>query len=117
MERKILTSSALEDFVDLDQSDHKTKDLARLFLEAMNDWPTTDLTNIEEFISVVENYFGYPLTVTKISNKKLSGQNAWQIEAGSSLTELIDISTRLCNQSDFRIIVENILTYYEAEYS
>jgi hypothetical protein len=113
MHKKIETSSELDDLVDLDQTDHVTKDLTYLFLAAMNDWPTTDLTNIQEFINSVENYFGSPLTIDKISIKEFNANNAWQVEAGASLTELIDTSIKFCDQSDFRLIVESILTYYE----
>jgi hypothetical protein len=112
MDRKTLTSSTLEDLVDLDQTDQASKHLARQLLAAMNDWPTADLT-IQEFVTVVENYFGRPLTIDRISQKRFNGQNAWQVEAGSSLAELIEMSTKLCNQSDFRTIVQDIVNYYE----
>jgi hypothetical protein len=115
MGRKILTSATLENFVDHDESDHINKDLAYLFLGAMNDWPTTGLTNIQEFILEVENYFGNPLTIDKISKKEFNGENAWQVETGSSLIELIETSTKFCNQSDFRSIVGAIVTYYETD--
>jgi hypothetical protein len=80
----------------------------------MNDWPTFDQKEIGEFIKELKDYFGTPLTIEKITAKKFDGKNAWQIEAGSSIADLIDISTRFCNQSDFDKIVDNFLNYYSS---
>lgn len=114
MDNKITTYSALFDMVDIDTKDHKQKDIATLFLNAMNDWPTYNQKQISDFVKELKDYFGNPLTIEKISAKKFDGQNAWQIEAGSSIADLIDISTKFCNQSDFDKILENFLNYYSA---
>lgn len=114
MGNKITTYSTLFDLVDIDTKDHKQKDIATLFLNAMNDWPTYNQKEISDFVKELKDYFGNPLTIEKISAKKFDGQNAWQIEAGSSIAELIDISTKFCNQSDFDKIVENFLNHYSA---
>jgi hypothetical protein len=117
METKIKTIGLLADLVELDNRDHKIKDLAQLLLNAMNDWPTKDQTDISEFISEIKEYFGTPLTIDKIDAKglKLSNDNAWQHEAGSSIAELIDLSTRFNNESDFDKILNNIIVHYEQE--
>jgi hypothetical protein len=112
MDNKITTYSTLYDLVDIDKKDHKLKDISTLFLNAMNDWPTFDQKEINEFIKELKDYFGTPLTIEKITARKFDGQNAWQIEAGSSIADLIDISTRFCNQSDFDKIVDSIFNYY-----
>ncbi len=112
MDNKINTYSTLFDLVETDAKDHKQKEIATLFLNAMNDWPTYDQKEIADFIKELKDYFGNPLTIEKISAKKFEGQNAWQIEAGSSIADLIDISTKFCNQSDFDKIVEKILNHY-----
>ena len=112
MDNKITTYSALFDLVDIDTKDHKQKDIATLFLNAMNDWPTYNQKEISNFVKELKDYFGNPLTIEKISAKKFDGQNAWQIEAGSSIADLIDISTKFCNQSDFDKIIENFLNHY-----
>ena len=114
MDNIITTYSILFDLVDIDTKDHKEKDIATLFLNAMNDWPTYNQKEISDFVKELKDYFGNPLTIEKISAKKFDGQNAWQIEAGSSIADLIDISTKFCNQSDFDKIVENFLNYYSA---
>jgi len=116
MDNKISTYSTLCNLVDIDTKEHKLKDIATLFLNAMNDWPTMNKTNITDFILELKEYFGSPLTIEKIENKKFDGQNAWQVEAGSSIVELIDSSTRFCNQSDFDKIIDSLLIAYNDEF-
>lgn len=112
MDNRINTYSILFDLVETDVKDHKQKEIATLFLNAMNDWPTYNQIKIIDFIKELKDYFGTPLTIEKISAKKFDGQNAWQIEAGIPIADLIDVSTNFCNQSDFDKIVEKFLNYY-----
>ncbi|WP_425638216.1 hypothetical protein ACPUEN_02300 [Algoriphagus yeomjeoni] len=114
MDNTIITYSTLFDMVESDAKDHKEKEFATLFLNAMNDWPTYNQKEIADFIKELKDYFGTPLTIEKITTKEFDGQNAWQIEAGSSIADLIDISTKFCNQSDFDKIVESFLNYYSS---
>jgi hypothetical protein len=83
----------------------------------MNDWPSYNQTDIQDFINELKAYFGTPLTTEKIDKRKLDGQNAWQLEAGSSIAELIDTSTRFCNQSDFDKIIDSVLSFYNDEFN
>ncbi len=112
MDNKITTYSTLWNLVDIDAKDHKLKDLAIWFLDAMNDWPTMDQENITDFIKELKEYFGSPLTIERIETKKFNGENSWQLEAGKSIAELIATSTKFCNQSDFDKIVDSFLNYY-----
>ncbi|TDL99655.1 MAG: hypothetical protein C4K58_07115 [Flavobacteriaceae bacterium] len=102
--------------VDIDKKDHQLKDIATLFLNAMNDWPTFNQTDIQDFINELKAYFGTPLTIEKIDKRKFDGQNAWQVEAGSSIAQLIDTSTRFCNQSDFDKIIDSVLNFYNEDF-
>ncbi|OJY98254.1 MAG: hypothetical protein BGP13_11460 [Sphingobacteriales bacterium 40-81] len=117
MDNKITTYSTLWNLVDIDQKDHKLKDIATLFLNAMNDWPTYNQSDIQDFINELKAYFGSPLTIENINKKKFDGQNIWQVEAGNSIAELIDTSTRFCNQSDFNKIIDSFLNYYTDEFN
>ncbi|WP_276373968.1 hypothetical protein [Chryseolinea sp. H1M3-3] len=117
MDNKIETYSTLWNLVDLDQTNHKLKEIAGLFLNAMNDWPKYDRHKIADFVIELKEYFGAPLTIEKIRSKKFNGQNAWQVEAGSSIAELIDTSIRFCNESNFDNIFKNILDLYEQEFN
>lgn len=117
VDNKIETYSTLWSLVNIDQTDHKLKDIATLFLNAMNDWPTQDQLKIADFVKELKEYFGSSLTIEKIEARKLDGQNAWNVEAGSSIAELIDTSTRFCNESQFDNILKNILDFYEQEFN
>lgn len=117
MHDKIETYNTLWSLVDLDAENHKVKDIATLFLNAMNDWPTMNQTLISDFIHELKNYFGEPLTIEKLDSNKFNGQNAWQLEAGSAIADLIDISTQFCNESEFDKIIDNILNYYNKEFN
>jgi hypothetical protein len=116
MDKYILTYSTLWNLVNLDTIDHKQKDIAQLFLDVIRDWKRTDVTNISEFIKDLKVYFGTPLTKGKLDSKKFDGQNAWDIEAGSSLSELINLSTKYYDEADFDKMIGNILKYYEQEF-
>ena len=117
MDNKIITYSTLRNLVDIDIKNNKLKDIATLFLNAMNDWPTYNQTEIQEFIKELKAYFGSPLTIEEIDKKKYDGQNAWQVEAGSSIAEFIDTSTRFCNQSDFDKIIDSVLNFYNDDFN
>jgi hypothetical protein len=117
MDNKITTYSTLWNLVDTDKKDHKLKDIATLFLNAMNDWPTYNQTDIQDFINELKAFFGTPLTIEEIDKRKFDGQNAWQLEAGSSIAELIDISTRFYNQNDFDKIIDSVLSIYNDEFN
>jgi len=83
----------------------------------MNDWPTQDQNKIADFVHELKEYFGSPLTVEKIKAIKFKGQNVWQVEAGSSIAELIDTSTIFCNESNFNNILKSILDFYGQEFN
>lgn len=109
---KIITYSKLLGFVEVDQIDHEIKELAILFLTAMNNWPTQNQDKIGDFVTELKTYFGFPLTIQKIEEKTFNGQNAWQLEAGSSIKELIRMSEKFFNTSNFDQIVRIILDFY-----
>ncbi len=103
--------------MNIDQTDHKLKDITTLFLNAMSEWTTQDQSKIPEFIYELKQYFGSPLTVENIDARKLNGQNAWQVEAGSTIVQIIDASTKFYNESNFDNIIKNIFDFYEQEFN
>lgn len=112
MDNKITTYATLSNLVDIDEKDHKLKDIATLFLQAINDWQAYNITDIQDLIKEFKAYFGSPLTIEKIDKKKFDEKNAWQFEAGSSIAELIEISAIFFNQSDFDTIIDSVLNFY-----
>lgn len=111
-----MTIDKLIDAVDKDEKSHRTRELAELFISAMNDWPTFNQTDIDAFVKELKDYFGTPLTIEKIDSKRLRfgiEGSAWRHEAGTSIAELIDRSIRFDGESDFDKILERILNYYK----
>ena len=107
-----MTYSELYDLVERDTENNKLKEIAELFLNAMTDWPSYNLEEIDTFILELKEYFGNPLTLDKISSKEFQNINAWKHESGSSIAELIEYSKLYYNETDFDTIINMILNYY-----
>ena len=111
---EILTINELRDAIDTDSYNRRIKEFAELLWTAMNDWPTQNQINIRDFIGELYNYYGFPMTIDKINQKVLDVSDdisVWKHESGSSIAEIIDISTRFENESDFEKILNRILNY------
>jgi len=97
-----------------DTQDHNIKNLAELLIMALNDWPRETL-EIDPIIKEMKAYFGEPLTVERLKSKRFDNSmplNSWRLEAGASLWEMIELSTKLENESDFDKILARILDHY-----
>jgi NTP pyrophosphatase (non-canonical NTP hydrolase) len=113
-----MTVDELVDAVDKDEKSHLIRELAELLLAAMNDWPSFDETEIKNFVEELKEFFGSPLTVERINSKPLNlgvQHNAWRHEAGASIAEMIDRSTRINNESEFDKILDQIFNYYNSD--
>ena len=62
MDREITTFKTLENIVNFDIGNHNFRELAKLFLTAMNDWPTLNQTEISEFTVELRKFIGSPIT-------------------------------------------------------
>lgn len=115
MKNSIEKHSELWKLVENDSTNHKLKEIAELFLEAMTDWPTYNQELISEFITEIKDFFGSPLTLKKIDSKQMDfniEENIWRKESGSSIAEMIEFSKLYYDETDFDKIVFNILNYY-----
>ncbi|NQX39956.1 hypothetical protein HQN84_13960 [Pedobacter steynii] len=112
MDQKITTYTTLWNLVEADENDHELKDMARLLLEAMSDWPRAEQNNIANFLNEFKGYFGQALTIKMIQAKKFDGHNAWQLEAGAAIQEILDIAAKHGRESDFDKIIAHILNHY-----
>ncbi len=114
----IETIEDLQNAVDGDAINHTIKDLAELFINAMNDWPTFNQTKICDFVMELKDFYGNPLTLEKIDNKKLElspEHNVWRIEAGSSIAEMIEQSNLFLRENDFDKIIQQLIEYYKGK--
>ncbi len=110
----VLTLEALRMAVWADTESHTIKKLAELLIMALNDWPRETL-EVKATIAEMKAWFGEPLTIAQIKSPPLHFSmqyNAWRQEAGISLIKMIELSTKLNNESDFDQIVAHILDYY-----
>lgn len=105
----------LIDLVNNDPKDHPLKKMGLLFAAAMNDWPTQNKTNINEFVEEVRNYFGTPLIKEIILNKSTSETDvdAWRKESASSLLELLDLAETQYQEKNLEQLIQVIIKYYE----
>ncbi len=116
MDEKILTYDTLWCLVDIDETEHKIKKLASIFLEAMTDWPTTNQTKIEEYIFEFKKSFGSTISINGISKKGPVINDGWKLESGASIQELIRQSENYFNESNFDQIIDKIISYYNEEF-
>ncbi|WP_286754593.1 MULTISPECIES: DNA translocase FtsK [Sphingobacterium] len=105
----------LIDLVNNDPKDHPLKKMGVLFAAAMNDWPTQNQTNINEFVQELQNYFGTPVTKDIIFNKatSLSDEDAWRKESAASLLEFFDLAETQYQEKNLEQLIEAIIKYYQ----
>ena len=85
MDRQITTLRTFENIVDFENENPRIKQLAELFLTAMNDWPSYNQTEISEFTTELRKFIGSPITLNKIEAKSKTNilNNAWKIVSAS----------------------------------
>jgi hypothetical protein len=112
MDNKILTYDTFWSLVDIDDSNSQIKKMATIFLEAMYDWPT-NRNKITDYIFELKEYFGVPISIEGISKKNSNMNDAWKLESGASIQNLIKLSEKKFNESDFDKILNDIILHYE----
>ena len=89
MDNLIKTYDTLWKLVDLDPEEHKIKEIAKLFLQSMNEWPTKHQAQITDFVEDIKRYFGTPMTIEKLNTKNFNDQNANKDSITKSLCKYI----------------------------
>jgi hypothetical protein len=113
---KVEKVKVLESLVSLDKNTHELKRLATLLLNAFRDWPDDTLDDIRDFKNNVAEYFDGQITIERIKNVQFDGQNAWHLETGKYLVELLDRAERFLNIADFDTVVNRIINFYSQEF-
>lgn len=117
MNRKINTYRSLLHLVSHDKTEHVIKDLAALFLEALNDWPTDNSHDIVKCIQEFKYCFGYPFTFVDGRIVHFKHVKGWkQLEVGSIVTKMVELSIKHFDTADFDVIVDRVLSYYEQKF-
>jgi hypothetical protein len=117
MDLEISTYSTLSNLVEIDNIESKMRPLGVLFLAAMCDWPTMNQEKIVDFVAELKSFFGTPITIGGINGRSVSGGSLWESESGSSIAELIELSSKQYGEADFDKILQNILEYYQIEFT
>ena len=110
---KKLKNGSFKGTIDLESGKHRIKDMAILLLKAMNDWPTYNQVLISEFTKEFKTDYIIPLTMEQLQARKFNGQNAWNLEAQNSIIEMMVVSNKFFDETDFDKTIDNILNYYE----
>ena len=108
----LISLNELQEAIDQDFSGSEIKASGQLFLNAVNDWPMHNFININDFISALHHELGSTLTLERIieySKKLYSGNQAWKLEAMSSLIEIFNND----NAKSLESIVFEIIDYYK----
>jgi hypothetical protein len=115
---KITSSNILYNLVQLDQADHLHRQMASLFLQAMQDWPTPNQNRIDAFLAEATNYFGSPISEDKLKHAPLfdSKNSVWKAEAGSSLLAMLRLSKNHDRPDSLEKICDQMFAYYEREF-
>ena len=112
----LISSKELRNAVDLDNSDTRIKLNAQLLLSAINDYPYLNFKEPVEFLNVLKNEIGYPLTSDTIENYNrqilISEKgNAWKMESLASVLEMFNKS----KSTTLDEIVEEISKHYKLQ--
>jgi hypothetical protein len=119
MHHKISTIHTLREAVGLDQKEHPVKELAGIFLNAMNDWPAMGQANIGDFVKELKEYFGDPLTKEAVNLKKHDMHTPhywWKREAAGHITDLLKLSEVIYPEADFDTVLNKVLEHYDGEF-
>ena len=110
------TYDTLWSLVDLDTTDHLVKELAKLFLQAMQDWPTRNSNDISAYVSQLKQFFGEPLNQERIESKPINTLTLWQIESAGSLVQMLTLAYKYDGPVNLDEVVDRILLHYNKEF-
>lgn len=104
----------------IEEADHALKEIARLFVDAMVNWPTDNRVHIGRCVQEFKAYFGDPFTFDqdgriRVVEGATSADWAWRGEAGAALTQMIGLAAREYQISDVDTIVARVLDHYEQQ--
>lgn len=105
MNRKVNIDDLI-DSVDNDSDNSVTKKAATLLIAAMNDWPTSNQTDLFDFLKEFRKDYGDNLTIEKLRTERTA--EAWKEEAKAFIIEMLELD----RTKDFNGMIEGILAKY-----
>jgi len=109
----IISADELYDDLEQDISNNKYKTAAQFLLEAINDWPTPNVSEPKDFLPDLTDKIGSLLTVDRIEkySKALNLNNLWKVEATSMLVKVFDYD----KTKTLEDIILDITEYYKSK--
>ncbi len=115
---QIKSIEQLEIAMSKDIFSHSINEMASILVNAINDWPTKNLTRFGEFINEAKQTFGNSITSEQIRKTNLDfrvSENSWKIESTSSILELLELSKSISLGNDLEMISNIIIDFYEED--
>lgn len=90
----MISANKLNQVLEQKTADKRSILISQLFLDAMNDWPTLNLKEPDEFIGKLKDEVGSSLTLNdlKLFSKRLNVvHDAWKIESLDSIIKIYEV--------------------------
>jgi hypothetical protein len=113
LKEKMITSEELINLIENDVTESSAKHIAENILEAINDWPTENLSEPSELISELKRQINGKLTRENIEEfvRTLNVEkDSWKIESLSYILEIFDLerSENVDGKMELEMIMERI---------
>ena len=95
---RLISNEELQNAIENDFINSKIKTAGQLLLDAINDWPTLNLTDPSGFLIEIQSEVGSPLSLKNIIeySKALNLiTDAWKLEATASLIEIFNYNKNM----------------------
>ena len=92
-ETQIISADKLLQKLEADTTNNKLRLAGQVLLNAINDWPTPDLSEPKELLEELNKYITLPFTYEKVAqyyNTLEPATTAWKLESISQLLEIFD---------------------------
>ena len=113
--KNISTITELQIALEQDEIKHSINKLATHLVVAINDWPTLNQINIDDFLEDIQSFFGGPIKQNLINRNQINltkKGNAWRIEAISSINELLRLANSINLGDNLETVVKHIVNFY-----
>lgn len=105
----MISATQLKQVIEQRTTDERSLLISQFLFEAINDWPTSNLTEPNEFIGTLKNEVGLKLRLNdlKLFSKQLNfSSDSWKIESLESIFKIFEIFDK---ENELQIELEKII--------
>ncbi len=105
----MISATQLKQVIEQRTTDERSLLISQFLFEAINDWPTSNLTEPNEFIETLKNEVGLKLRFNdlKLFSKQLNfTSDSWKIESLESIFKIFEIFDK---ENELQIELEKII--------